>query len=200
MVEEMKSYLLKKTTPGEKLSENTSAVMQKLADVANDLDSIGAVKEAEMIDEFLSKYAKPAKPTKPAKTTKPKLKKEKLTDEYDTDEHHSEQISEPKKPGKETQPHGSDQHHVAPYQQTKAPSLSTRYCPDHPSVMLGRISEGVWQCNLDGVTYNWSEGFETKDKQIWPSGSISNQTPSSTEYESPHRIFDTRDTALKPMY
>jgi len=154
-------------------------VFEKLAGIADKLDSIGAVEEASMIDEFIEKQAKG---------------KEKEQDPYDTKQHHSEQIREPKKPGKETKDRdGRKEHHVETYKDTGVSALSTRHCPEHVGVMLGRIGENTYQCALDGQVYNWETGWTDYDGKKHPGGSVAGQTPGASEYAIPHRIFDSRE-------
>lgn len=166
----------------EKTSQSSvSDVFEKLAGIADKLDSVGATEEASLIDEFIEKQAKG---------------KEKDKEPYDTKQHHSEQVREPKKPGKETKDRdGRKEHHVETYKDTGAAALSTRYCPEHVGVMLGRIGENTYQCALDGQVYNWETGWTDYDGKKHPGGSVAGQTPSATEYAIPHRIFDSREKA-----
>jgi hypothetical protein len=178
---------------GEKVSyaQDEVELFNKLSEVADKLDSIGAAKEADVVDGFISKYADILSKAKP---------KTKKTDEYDSKGHHSEQIREPKKPGEETvDREGRKDHHVHTYQQTGAISLSTRYCPEHVGVTLGRISDGTFQCPLDGAVYNWEAGWTDYDGNQHPGGSVAAQTPESTEYAIPHRIFDSREKILNTI-
>ncbi|MFA5024024.1 MAG: hypothetical protein WC523_03670 [Patescibacteria group bacterium] len=115
----------------------------------------------------------------------------KVTDPYDYKEHHKEQVRETK----ETKP--VTEHHNKPYQETKAPTLSIRHCPDHIGVQLGRIGDGTYQCSEDGAIFNWETGWTGPDGKVNPGGSVAAQTPQSTEYGIPHRIFDAREKALQ---
>jgi len=75
--------------------------------------------------------------------------------------------------------------------------LSTRYCPDHPGVQIGRIGEHMWQCELDKKSYNFETGFELNNGSKVPGGSVEEQTqgPSIPYYT----IFDTREGRLGNM-
>lgn len=74
-----------------------------------------------------------------------------------------------------------------------APSLSTRYCPDHHGVMIKRIGEGSYQCELDGKVYNWNEGFKDYYGNVFPANQIKGiDFPALVE-----RPFETRDMATK---
>ena len=42
------------------------------------------------------------------------------------------------------------------------PEEQSRYCPEHPGVMLARVSDGVYQCPMSGDTYNYDKGHEVK--------------------------------------
>ena len=91
------------------------------------------------------------------------------------------------------------EHHVKPYD-VVGHSLQTRYCIDHPGVMLARISEGVFQCSLDGSVFNYETGFTTQDGTHISGGSISNQTPMATEYQhNDTRCFDSREKVLNTI-
>jgi hypothetical protein len=73
-----------------------------------------------------------------------------------------------------------------------APALSTRHCPDHNGVMLKRVAEGSFQCDLDGRIYNWSQGFKDYNGNVHPGAPIrSVDFPDVNE-----RIFENREMAL----
>lgn len=154
-----------------KLGEATPEAFEKLAIIADKLDEIGAKEEANLIDEFLSKNA---------------AKKE--IDPYDSKSHHSMQIREPKEV-KEVK-----EHSVKPYNKTP-PTLSIRHCPEHIGVPLARIGENIYQCALDGAVFNWETGFTANDVE-YPGSSVAAQTPQSSEYGIPSRIFDSREKIL----
>lgn len=106
--------------------------LEKLSTMADDLDSIGAIKEADMIDAFIVKYAK--------------------SDKYDYKKHHSLIVNEPKN----KHPNGPDKHHIENYQHKEEMALNTRYCPEHLGVQVGRIGENTYQCPIDGKIWEAS--------------------------------------------
>lgn len=73
-----------------------------------------------------------------------------------------------------------------------APTMSTRGCPDHHGAQMRRIAEGIFQCELDGKTYNWNKGFTTLEGDKYPPAQISGVDfpPTSTA------LFENRDMAL----
>ena len=106
-------------------------VLVTLSDTADKLDSLGAHKEADMIDELLKKMAS------------------EKDDLYDAKTHNKQTFLPNKGPHKP-----QDQHHNPDYQETKEHSLSTRYCPNHVGVTLERVGEGEWECGLCGKRVN----------------------------------------------
>lgn len=157
--------------------------MASLSDMADSLDKIGATKAADKIDAFLEKYGDVD------------WKEEGNTEQskrYDDRHHHEQQVKEPKDYHK----NGPDEHHIKEYDKSRK-TLQTRYCPDHPGTMMGRVSEGIYQCPLDGQTYNWQDGFDTEDGTHIDGGSVGSQTPNSTGYfATPSRIFDSREEII----
>jgi hypothetical protein len=115
---------------------------------------------------------------------------------YDEKHHHSLQIREPKTDKERVDREGRKEHHVENYKQVEAHHLSTRYCPEHIGTQMGRVGQGVFQCPLDGQTYNWEAGWTDFDGNQHPGGSVAAQTPDSTGYAVPHRIFDSREKVL----
>ena len=103
------------------------AVLLTLTDIADKLDSLGAVKEANLIDGALKKLA---------------VDKEQL---YDA-KTNNEQTFKPN----DTRRAPETKHHNPDYQETGAKDLGTRYCSDHIGVSLKRIEDGVYQCPLCG--------------------------------------------------
>jgi hypothetical protein len=83
-----------------------------------------------------------------------------------------------------------NKHHVPEYQDTYAPSLSTRYCPDHIGTQLARVADGIKQCPIDHKVYNYNDGFKDERGNDYPGGSVSGQTPDSTTYGLSMRIFE----------
>lgn len=112
---------------------------------------------------------------------------------YDSKHHHNQQIREPKRDQERPDREGRKEHHV--YKPHEG-SLSTRYCPNHIGSMMSRIGEATFQCPLDGEVFNWENGYTTFDGVSVPGGSIAGQTPNSTDYAIPNRVFDSRDKVL----
>ena len=175
--------------------ENLTKVFADLCSLSDELDQAGLAKEANLIDEFLEKSAsklkKQAGPVLPdVMKWKEEDKKTDRSKRYDAEYHNSLQVREPK-PTKE-----KEEHHVHTYQPSKVMSLNTRYCPYHIGVSLGRVGEATYQCPLDGDVYNFELGFKDYQGNEYSGGSISQQTPNSTQYEIPSRIFDSRENVL----
>lgn len=78
-------------------------------------------------------------------------------------------------------------------------SLSTRYCPDHTGVQAVRIAERVYQCPIDGRTYDYEGGYVNYNGQRVPGGSIAAQTPTTAPYALPQRLFDSRQNILNTI-
>jgi hypothetical protein len=155
--------------------------------LADRLDKVGAVEEANMIDEFIKNSADV------------KWKEESDTEQakrYDSKHHHSLQVREPKRDQEKVDREGRKDHHVHTYQETGASALSTRYCPEHIGVTMGRVGPSSYQCPLDGQIYNWETGWTDYNGVKHPGGSVAAQTPDSTGYATPHRIFDSRENIL----
>ena len=160
-------------------------ILNKLANMADRLDKIGSTEEANLIDGFIAKYATDLERKEEADTEQSKR--------YDSKHHHSLQVREPKTKQERIDREGREQHHVSTMQTTKATALSTRYCPEHVGAMLARVGESTYQCSLDGQIYNWEAGWTDYDGNEHPGGSVAAQTPDSSGYAVPHRIFDSRE-------
>jgi len=162
-------------------------VLEKLAGLADRLDAIGAPEEADLIDGFIEKHATDVERVGEADTEQSKR--------YDSKYHHSLQVREPKAKQERIDREGRDEHHVHTYQ-SSAGMLSSRYCPDHIGVQMGRVGENTFQCPLDGQIYNWESGWTDLDGNEHPGGSVAGQTPDSSGIATPHRIFDSRENIL----
>jgi len=163
------------------------AVFEKLAVIADKLDSLGATEEAGLIDGFIEKHADDVLDYQ---TEDEKAEQSKS---YDSKHHHSLQIREPKTKQERVDREGREKHHNHTMQHVEAGALSTRYCPEHVGVTMGRVGELTYQCPLDGNTYNWETGWTDYDGKEHPGGSVAGQTPDSSGYAIPHRIFDSRE-------
>jgi hypothetical protein len=166
-----------------------SDMLEKLAVIADTLDTAGLVEEAELVDSFIQKTAKDV--LKSVVDWKKENPKTEQSHRYDSKYHHEQQIYDPKKPTPSVK-----EHHVKTYQPI-GQSLSTRHCPLHIGVPLVRIGEGLMQCSMDGEIYNWEVGGWTDYQgNKSPGGSVAGQTPSATQYEIPSRIFDSREVNI----
>lgn len=206
-------------------------ILMKLSDLANDLDNLGATKEADLIDGFIKKYAGPNNEDLPiedlisladkldfdgnivhANIIDEMIKRNaepleyigesndtEQSKRYDSKHHHSLQIREPKNRKERVDREGREQHHVDTMRTSAQGTLSTRYCPDHVGVTLGRVGESTYQCPLDGQVYNWETGWVDYDGNENPGGSVAAQTPDSSGVAIPHRIFDSRENILNSI-
>lgn len=87
-----------------------------------------------------------------------------------------------------------------PIQPTNESSLSTRYCPDHIGIQAIRVAEYVYQCPIDGKIYDYKSGYMNYKGQRVPGGSISEQTPTSSDYGGiPMRIYDGRQNVINTL-
>lgn len=174
-------------------------VFSKLADIADRLDIMGAHKQASMVDAFLSKYADEAEAEYSVIPDEMDWKEEADTEQskrYDAEYHHSLQVREPKTEKERVDREGYDSKPNVHTYQTKKEAASTRHCPEHIGVQMGRVGESTYQCPLDGKTYNWEVGYTDYDGKHHEGGSVAAQTPDSSGYEIPHRIFDSRENIL----
>lgn len=181
----------------EKLS-SVKSMFSKLANLADRLDKLGAPEQADMIDNFINKHSNSVLPdVMEWKEPDPEGQYSKV---YDTEYHHSLQVREPKTKQERVDLEGREKHHVENYRSVDdtnkkeaAHNLQTRYSPDLVGVQLARIGEGIYQCPVTGKIYNFETGYTDMDGEYHPGGSVAQQTPDSTGYGIPHRVFDTRE-------
>lgn len=117
---------------------------------------------------------------------------------YDDRHHHSLQVREPKSDQERVDREGRKEHHISTYKPANA-SLSSRYCPDHIGVQMGRVGESTYQCPIDHKAYNWEVGYTDYDGNQYPGGSVAAQTPDSSGYGISHRIFDSRQNTINEI-
>lgn len=118
----------------------------------------------------------------------------KQSNRYDDEYHHNLQVREPKSDNERVDREGRK---VPPkYPSTNATSLSTRYCPDHIGEQMACIGPSTYQCPLCNQIFNWETGWTDFDGNEHPGGSVAAQTPESTDYGVPHRVFDSREKVL----
>ncbi len=164
---------------GETEEELLKAIYKTLAELADKLDENGAVKEANVVDGLLKKFAA-------------EWKWEKRDDsKYDAKANNEKTHLPPTKPQKAPR-----KHHKEEYEQTGEKMLSQRHCVDHIGVMLHRVGENSYRCPLDGKVYNWEEGFTDVNGNKHPGGSVSEQTEVASNVPTPHRLFDPREETL----
>jgi len=77
-----------------------------------------------------------------------------------------------------------------PYPMYGPTQIQTRYCPDHPGVMVMQVGDRKVQCPLDGKIYDYAEGFKYQGGKEMVGGALSEQTPQDpTYYQAPHPLF-----------
>ncbi len=176
----------------QKLESKKKDELGKVADlpgVVDESDDVGDTKESNKNDEF-SKIADDVLDYKGEDEQGEQSKR------YDDKHHHSMQVREPKTKQERVDREGREKHHIDTMQQVEAGALNTRYCPEHVGVMVGRVGELTYQCPLDGAVYNWETGWTDYDGKEHPGGSVAAQTPDSSGYAIPHRLFDSRENIL----
>lgn len=167
----------------ENIKESRKKILfRKLAFIANRLDEAGITSEADIIDDFLVRLAK-------------EVEKE---NKYDSKKHHNQLIREPKTKEDAVDRENTKKHHVHTQQSING-TLSTRYCPEHIGVTMSRVGDGTFQCPIDGQVYNWETGWTDYDGNEHLGGSVAAQTPDSTGYATPHRMFDSRENILNAL-
>ena len=72
-------------------------------------------------------------------------------------------------------------------------SLMTRFCPDHPGVMMNRVEDRVFQCSLDQKTYDFENGYTTLKGNKVPGSSVNNNHFDNNQQVS----FSTREDLMK---
>jgi len=65
-----------------------------------------------------------------------------------------------------------------------APEEWTRYCPEHAGVMLRRVSDGIYQCPIEGGTFTYTGGHEVEHKI-----GVQNQTTGNWNTTFPQKTF-----------
>lgn len=162
-------------------------VFEKLADISDRLDKLGASEEASLVDGFIKSHADEVL------DYQGEDEKGEQSKRYDSKYHRSLQVRKPKT---DIDREGRDKHHIDTMQSVEFSALSTRYCPEHIGVTVGRIGELTYQCPLDGAVYNWETGWVGHEGKEYPGGSVAAQTPYSSNHAIPHRVFDSRESVL----
>lgn len=175
----------------DRADDKMAMTLDQLSKIADELDGVGATKEADMIDRFIEKHADIMDYSEDRKEEGDTEQSKR----YDDKHHHSLLTREPKRDQERVDREGRKEHHVNTYKPHEG-HLSQRDCPEHLGTMLGRVGPGVYQCPRDGAIFNWETGYTTLDGKQVPGGSVAAQTPDSTGYAIPHRVFDSRDKVL----
>jgi len=168
------------------------AVEQEMGGVSEELQKL----ESSRINQELSKVADPILPDVADWKEEADTERSKR---YDSKHHHNLQVREPKRDQERVDREGRKEHHISTYKASATSGLSTRYCPDHVGVQMGRVGESIYQCPLDGKAYNWDTGYTDYEGNQVPGGSVAAQTPDSSGYGIPHRIFDTREVTINEV-
>jgi hypothetical protein len=82
--------------------------------------------------------------------------------------------------------------------QGTATTLATRNSPDHPGVMMLRLSDGVYQDVMSKKVYDFNKGWIDEKGVKHPGGSVSNQTPIYNQYLYFPQIFESRHLTSRP--
>lgn len=71
-------------------------------------------------------------------------------------------------------------------------TLATRNSPDHPGVMMLRISDGVYQDVMSKKVYDFNKGWVDEKGVKHQGGSVANQTPIYNQYLYMPQIFESK--------
>lgn len=157
--------------------QDISTVLDKLQALANEFDNSddpALVKKAGVLDEILLTVAAD------------------IEEKAKFQERMNQKIAEIK--SRQTKIAAEEKKEEGPkqYEENEA-SLSTRYCPEHPGVPVIPKGEGVYQCSLDGKSYDFKNGFTTQKGNKVPGTCVENQTKLDTHFSNPLSVSDTRD-------
>lgn len=79
-----------------------------------------------------------------------------------------------------------------------ATTLATRNSPDHPGVMMLRVSDGVYQDVMSKKVYDFNKGWVDEKGVKHQGGSVANQTPIYNQYLYMPQIFESRHLQSRP--
>jgi hypothetical protein len=79
-----------------------------------------------------------------------------------------------------------------------ADTLATRNSPDHPGVMMLRISDGVYQDIMSKKIYDFNKGWVDEKGNKQSGGSVAHQTPIYNQYLYMPQIFESRHLVDRP--
>lgn len=77
-------------------------------------------------------------------------------------------------------------------------TLATRNSPDHPGVMMLRVSDGVYQDVMSKKIYDFNKGWVDENGVKHQGGSVANQTPIYNQYLYFPQIFESRHLTSRP--
>jgi len=172
-------------------SNITPENVEKLASIASAFDSSGdedLIKQASLIDELLLTISS-SKDAVRAKRAADNEKIELLKKKYNDSKTKQDELN--KKPEMEKALNNSE--YLKEYRPMQF-GLQTRYCPDHPGVMLQRISDHKGQCPLDKKVYDFQSGFSLINGTKVPGTSVEEQ--SKMDVIDHTSDFSTRENRL----
>lgn len=166
-------------------NKDLSYVVSRLSEFANCFDNGKEYRSANIIDNFINKFAAELWDSANDRDSKYNFKDHnekslytKLKEKVDIDFPKHESVLETM--------HGS------------APSLLTRHSPDYPGVPLLRVSDGVYQDVMTRKVYDFNKGFVSDTGKVYPGGSTAHQTPTSDQYLSFQQVLESRTLKTRP--
>lgn len=172
----------------EEESNITPESLEGLAEIATAFDESNdpmLKKQASLIDELLLTIA-----TSPKILTEKKAADDKRIEDLRNKYQQSKQWQDKDNKVTEAENDINKSKYYKEYRPMEAP-LSTRYCPDHPGAQIMRVSDHVWQCDLDKKSYDFNTGFTTATGAKVPGSNVENQT--KVYQGEPISVFDTRE-------
>ena len=172
----------------------TPEKLDEIAAVAQAFDESGDEllrKQASVLDEILLTYA--ARPDSVATWKKAEDQRlEDLKKKYDAVKKKQVDIDKLGDSVEETKKSPL----MKQFRPNQAP-LNSRYCPDHPGVMVVRVGDHKDQCVLDHKVYDYEVGYTLNDGTKVPGGNVSEQSQFYGQRDIGHFMFeDTRANRL----
>ena len=168
-----------------------SDIFEKIVEAANELDKEDDnkfKKVANLLDDILS--YKTILFSKASRSDElERLQKEYSSKEREHDYRYAKEELDKMNKSEQTEKAFKDQ--VKQYRPLES-SLSTRYDPEYPGVMLIRISDNVYQSSMTGKVYDYYNGYTTNKGNKIPGSSVDRQIPDWNGAPSGF-MFDTRD-------
>lgn len=172
-------------------SNITPESIDGLAEIATAFDESNdpmLKKQASLIDELLLTIA-----TSPKILTEKKAAEDKRIEDLRNKYQQSKEWQDKDNKVSEAEKTIENSKYYKEYRPMEAP-LSTRYCPDHPGAQIMRVSDHVWQCDLDKKSYDFNTGFTTATGAKVPGSNVENQT--KVYQGEPVSVFDTRESRV----